>query len=511
MKKIISIIVISIIAFTSSWGQINNLYFNKKVYQSTDLNPARQHNCRFTLGLPAISSIYFDMKHTGFTYSTLFLENESNPGTFTPNINGFYENLNEKNYLFLHNSINLLNFSFWVREFYITFDADYNIQNNFIYPKSFFNIKDGTYFEDDNYISLTGFSEDFNSYASYAIGVSKEVIPGLTVGGKIRLLKGFTNFTTDKFQLDWYTSNEDDDIYDYTFESSFDLKMSTPFLIEPTYDDAGNINGINSEQEAYMDDLSNNSVDYIKSILLSQNTGFGVDLGVIYEINKMFELSASVTDLGFINWKTNPLTITTEESEFVFSGLDVGKYLNNLSLFKVLGDAEIRDSITSLLSDDMVDTLISLGTPTFGTDTYRKNLNAKLHFGAAFTPAKWVTLGFLYNGYLYKKELINSYTLSSTIMFWKGWSYTLSYTMFKQSLNNVGMGISYKIGPFQTYFMMNNIAVPIFGARYGLNPDKPYNEGIATNMLKNSKWLNMQLGINLMFSCKDRRDFGVID
>ena len=519
MKKIFTLIAFLIITVTVTWGQINTLYFNKNIYQSTDLNPARQHDCRFSFGLPALSSIYLNTKHTGFAFSDIVNEDETKPYSerFVFDIEGMYETMGDLNYVFLHNKTTLGYVAFWVRDFHVTLGADLNIQQNITYPKSMFLLKDGNYFEDEEkYISFTGFAEDFNVYTAYAVGVSKEVAPGLTIGGKIKLLKGIANFTTENFQFDWHVATEDTAIYDYSFNTAFEFRASTPFKIVPSYNAEGIVSGVDEFSEQYINEIEAliDAGDYMgltKSVKL-QNTGFGIDFGVIYKPNDMFELSASVLDFGFINWKTNPMIIKTAESEFIYSGFDLAKYIGGFKdAITMASNPEIQDSIINQITTDMLDTLIFLSKPSFDSTKYRTNLNTRLHFGAAFTPADWVTIGVLYNGYFYHKKLISSYTASTTLMFWKGWSYSLSYTMFKHSFNNVGMGVSYKIGPFQTYILMNNLSVPMLGARFGLNPEKPYNEGIATNWVKGTQMFDFQFGINFMFGCRDRRDFGVLD
>lgn len=517
MKKILSLLAFSIITFSTVWGQINTLYFNKNVYQSTELNPARQHNCRFAFGLPAMSSIYLNTRHTGFSYADLFYEDATKPDTarFVPNIDGVYKTMGNLNYVFLHNKTSLGYVAFWIRDFYITFDVNLNVQQNLTYPKAIFSLKDGNYFTDGRYISLTGFSEDLNIYTEYALGVSKEVSPGLVIGGKLKLLKGISNFTTKKFQFDWHVMTEDTAIYDYRFNSSFEFRASSPIKIAPEYDADGNIIGIIDNADQYSTDLNTliDAGDYmgVKKFLKPKNTGLAVDLGVIYKPSEKFELSASVVDLGFISWKTNPMIIKTDASEFTYSGFDLGKYIGDISIAKSLMDGETRDSILGLVQSDMLDTLISLSNPSFDSTKYINKLNTQLHFGGAYTPTDWVSLGFLYNGYFYHKKLISSYSLISTLTFWRGWSYTVSYTMFKHSFNNLGMGLSYKIGPFQTYLLMDNLSIPTLGARYGLNDEKPYDQGIASKWVKNTQMLNFQFGINFMFGCRDRRDFGVID
>ncbi len=509
MKKILTIF--SLLLITSiSFAQINSLYFNKNIFQSTELNPARQNTCRVYIGLPALSSLYLNLNHTGFAYSDIFIDNETE---LLWNVEGLYNTLDPKNHLFVQNKTNLLFFSFVVRDFYITFDANLNLQQNFTYPKSLMDIKDGNYFEDGRYISFTGLNEDFTLYNSYSIGVSKEVAPGLLIGGKFKLLKGLVNVYTKQFMFDWKVSTADEDIYDYIFTTSFDIRASAPFnIFTPEYDDDGNIVGASTGSDAYFDALQDKPVgDLVKEALLPNNNGFAFDFGAIYNLNDKFEFSASIIDLGFINWKSHPMIVSTEKSDFEFAGFDAAKYINNISIATSLQDSTIRDSIINMVITDFVDTLILLSNPTFDSTAYKKNLNAHMHFGVAYSPTDAISLGFLYNGYFYNKELFSTYMLSSTFMFWKGWSYTLSYTMMKKSMNNLGMGFSYKIGFFQMYLLMENISVPSLAARYGIFPEKPYNEGIATKWVKNTQNLNLHFGINFVFGCKNKQDFGVLD
>ncbi len=510
MKKILGILIITIISFSSVWGQINTLYFNKNINQSTLLNPARQNTCKFAFGLPVISSTYVDIKHTGFRYSDLYFEDPTKPynSRFVLDIENFYNNLDDDNYLFFNNHLNLLNFAFKIRDFQVTFDANLNVEQNFVYPKSIFSIKDGLYFEDKSkYFTISGLAEDLNTYISYSVGLSKEVLPGLTIGGKAKLLKGISNITTNDFQMDLHIATEEDAIYDYTIDTKFDINTSTPAKIYPTYDANGRINGMDIDTNRYKEKLLENPQD----IFLTKNTGFAFDLGFIYQLNKKVEISASILDLGFIKWKNHPLQTTTEQSSFTYSGFDLGKYVKDLGIVNSLNNKEKRDSILKEVQEDMLDTLIALSNPTFDSVSYKTNLNARINAGVAFMPTNWATIGFLYSGYKYREKLFSSYTFSGSVMFWRGWSYTVSYTMFKKSMNNLGMGLSLKIGPVQTYLQMSNIAVPLLGARYLVYPNKPYNEGVATNWVKNSQKLNLHFGINFIFGCKESIDYGIID
>ncbi len=510
MKKIIGIIVITIISFTSVWGQIDNLYFNKSIYQSTHQNPARQHRCRFTLALPVLSSTYIDTRHTGATYASMFTANKNNPNTFDYDVEKFYKGLSDQNYWFVHSNINLLSFSFWAKNLYVTFDSEVVVKQDMGYPKSFFKIKDGNYFKNNDFIGMSNYHEDFSAYASYGIGLSKEVAKGLVIGAKFKYLRGIANINTNKFNLDWHVSTKPEDTYDYTLKTEFEYTASTPFEIEFVRDEKGHITEVKADPKKYIDSLKDDPVELAKQALWQKNHGFGLDFGIIYNLNKKLEISASVLDLGFIKWQVNPLSAKTQQKDVVFSGLNVAKYANTLDDF--MNFSANKDSILNVLKEDVIDTLFALTDPKIENGKeYKQSLNATVHGGLAYTLKDNITIGGLYTGYLYHNKLVSSYSLVATFMFWKGWSYTASYTFYNKSYNNIGMGLSANLGPLQAYVNMNNIAVPLFGARYLVYPDKPYNEGFATKLVKNMKWLNLQVGINVIMGCKEKTDFGLID
>lgn len=345
-----------------------------------------------------------------------------------------------------------------------------------------------------------------SSYSEYAIGISKEVIPGLTIGGKLKIYYGIANTSISNLKLDWKVSSADTSNYAYTinaggkFHSSLDLK--------PLHDSAGNFSGIYPE---ILYKIFHGQVYTAKDIFNKNNFGLGVDLGAIYKLNNMFEFSASVLDLGFISWRNFPLSLTIADKQFVFSGLDIGKYLGEKSIFDILKNPNTSDSLTQGIQKDLLDTLISIARPIDDTNKYTTALNTKLHFGAAYSPNDWFSAGIVYNGLFFNKKLISSYTLSTDLMFWKGWSFSVNYTIFKNSFNNLGLGLSWKIWFFQTYLFLDNISVPALAARYGMYPDKPYDQGIATNWVKSTRMLNLQFGINFKFGCRQRKDFGLLD
>ena len=498
------------------FGQSQSLYFNSNIFQSNDLNPARQLNCKVTIGLPVLSSIYLNYTNRMFAYKDFFYEDPTLPDTarFVFDIDGLYSKLKPMNYIFVHNRESLGQLGFWIKDFYFTIGGGLNIVNNTSIPKSLFLIKNGNYFDNGDYISMDGLGLDEMIYTDFGIGISKEVVEGLVIGAKIKYLTGYSNTYTDHLKLDWHVATEDTATYDWTFNTSYQVSMSHPGVSSNFYYDKFNSLTKNSQFKDYTLDLAPDlptAGEVAQTLLSLKNHGLGLDLGAIYTWKDKIEISASIIDFGFINWKSNSITMTATDRKFTFSGLDPGKYIGNNNVFSLIKDSTRLQNLKDSMQNDLLDTIIKLSSPTLDSSKYRTGINTKLNFGLAYTPADWVSLGFLYHGYSFHSKILSSYMLATTLKFWHGWSYTLTYTMFTKSFNNIGMGASYKLGPLQMYLQMDNSAPLFLMGRYALSPDKPYNKGFATKWIKASKYMTLHFGINFMFGCRNNKDIGLID
>ena len=61
-------------------------------------------------------------------------------------------------------------------------------------------------------------------------------------------------------------------------------------------------------------------LDYISG---GKNYGFGLNLGALYQINDRMSISASVNDLGFINWGEDIRMYKFNEVNYGFAGFDI--------------------------------------------------------------------------------------------------------------------------------------------------------------------------------------------
>ncbi len=510
MRKILIIITV-IMAFLvpKIKAQTDYVLYFMHLPQATDLNPARQNSCSFYLGLPGISSISSTYFHRGIRYIDAFDYQHAivnNTDTIFPiDVENLYNRADPMNYLFIQNKINLLNFAFWVHDWYFTFDIYHNNNFAFTYPKSIFLLKDGNYFNDPNqYISLSGLGLDLNIYNSLSLGASKEITEGLIVGGKIKFLQGFANIYTKKLNLDWHVNptndpNSDWSAYDWIFNTDLDLRTSIPKFTKLDL-------GLSSMD--FTPDIGQMLSTFVNTSL--KNRGLGIDLGAIYNY-KDYEFSASIVDLGFIKWNVNDTIYKVDNGQFVFPGIDLARYITNYGVAKSLKNSAIRDSIISVAKRDIIDTIKQQLNLQKEAKSYYTGINTKINIAAAYSPKDWLKLGFLYHAYFFHNKPLSSYTLSANVNFWYGWNVALSYTMFRRSFNNIGLGLSYRLGPLQMYLNMDNIAPYALGLRYLTAYDKPYDQGLATKWVKSSKMFIFHFGLNFVFGCKDNRNLGLLD
>jgi len=511
MKNIfkLTLIVIAILGISKlSVAQDNTLYSMHNLHQSISNNPAFQTRSKVCIGLPVINNFYMDFTNTGFTYKNLFSEIPNSPDSarYMLDINQFYEELDDINYLNLESNISIFNLGFWVKNLYITTGMNTKFYNRTAYPKSFLDIRNGNYNDAGNPISLSNFGMDLQLYNEVYLGVSRMVTPKLTLGVKAKMLYGLANFSTDKFVVNWTTNAAPDGFFEYTFNTEFDFKTSSPIYWDLTYDDATGLpNGIDIDKslidEFTDENFNKEDVTLIKDnfIFPKKNRGLGIDIGADYNLTKKISLSASLIDFGFIKWGLNP-KVLTQKAEFSFKGLDPAPYILSFSYL-----VDSSSAVIDNYSKDFLDTLINLAKPTLKEETFRTSLNTKIFLGANYHVTRWLDLGVLYKGYFWESKLHSAFTISATANFFKGWSFASTYSVYNGLYNNFGLGLSCKFSILQYYFIMDNIAVPF----WILNDSKAANK-----LIKNTKQIPFHFGLNILLGSKqkdDKLDYGILD
>lgn len=133
--------------------------------------------------------------------------------------------------------------------------------------------------------------------------------------------------------------------------------------------------------DAFSSDLSEDVFEGSTGIA---GTGVGIDIGATYTVRPNLHVSASITDLGFVNWNTDAQTVTPSDNSFRFEGvtLDLDRLENEF-------DDDIGEYVT-----DQVDSLAQEAYQYVERDrsSYTTGLPTTLHLNGTWEPVSLVTL-----------------------------------------------------------------------------------------------------------------------
>jgi len=472
MKSFLTRIIVASIVFTSiiniSSAQDLTMYGMNRLHQSIFQNPAYQTQCKVSLGLPAVfSSRYFEITNTGFTYNDVFKKGTGlQKDSIFIDLDNLEKSLDKVNYIKSEINNSLFSLGFWVTDFYVTLDITNKIQFRLGYPKEFVSIRNAM--GSDNTIDFSGLGINSNAYNEFSFGLSKKIMPGVVVGGKIKRLWGIYDISTTKSEISVQTSEDLS-----TMNVHGDIQINAAPLPITIYRNAKN--KIDSLSSTYTD-KDWQATDVINTFVKNKNRGWAFDLGITYKLSKRLELSASIVDFGWIKWKTDPVQLRGY-GDFSYNGLDIAPSLRDNSLD--IGQ-ELIDSITN--SFDAIDT----------RNSYKTYLNTKIFFGANYLLTQNINVGVLSRTLFYDKKPHQSLTFSLNMNAGRGFMLMGTYSMVNRSFANLGLGMAVKIGWFQMYAITDNFGGLIWP--------------------KNTKSiLSLRFGTNLLFGCKKKFDYGIID
>ncbi|MDB4442964.1 DUF5723 family protein [Saprospiraceae bacterium] len=263
----------------------------------------------------------------------------------------------------------------------------------------------------------------------------------LNVGARIKFLTGIANTSVEKDAISLFT---DDDVYQLTLDGNYALNAS----------------GL-----ANVDDLNNFNLSlgsYSFDNFFTENIGLAVDLGVTYEVNKRLRLSASILDLGKINWKKD-VTKYINQGATTYEGFDFAQFVGNDSI----SFGNVLDTIenTFNFSEESESYLTEMPVKIYVSGTYQ--LNEKTQIG-----------GLLYYEN-YRGEHFPVLGLSANAKFKKIFNVGATYSARKNSFFNFGLNLAINHKVFQFFASADNV----------VGAFQPYK----------SSNVNFRTGLNLIF------------
>lgn len=355
----------------------------------------------------------------------------------------------DKNKLGANANLELLSGGFKAFKGYNTIGVSVRSNANFTLPGELFRLaKEGI--ANETY-DISNFNTHANAYIEIALGHSHQISEKFRIGGALKFLIGGGNIDAqfNKGQLalgeDQWTITSDAfveaSIKELTYKTSLNEDTNHSYVSGAEVIDGSGING----------------------------GGFAIDLGAVYQLNDNWSLSASIIDLGFINWNNNMLATTNGEKtfttdEYIFNADDdepnnfddeLDRIGNGLSALYELEDNGDQGSVS-------------------------KSIGTMLNFGASYTLPQYqnITIGLLSTSHLQENF---SWTDVRTSFNWTPYNFlsasvSAAYGSFGGSL---GWMFNFHPKGFNLYLAMDQIPgtlskqyVPLSGAgtfHMGLN------------------------------------------
>lgn len=400
VKSILVVITMVWISSITAQSELGS-YFIKNTSANQYLNPANNPQATFSWGLP---NIYYVHGSEGPGLTNLIKDNVLNLSS----LDNEFKKQNSTLYG-IQGSLGGLFFHFEPIYFHIGHhiksynQGDYNnllfdviLNGNAPYIGETINL--------GPYVNL-------NFYNEFYLGVGID-IENFSIGARLKRLNGYSNFYTPKHDFSIYTHDE---IYQLTFNTAYHINT--------------NLLSDSLRFESYFDQLSGN---------LTNNGGWAFDFGIKADVLDKFTVSASLLDMGTINWQNGTRRIVTE-GNYSFEGFD----LNDL----------ITDSL-DVISLDSLGNLVNI-SDTY--DSYNAGLPVQFYVGFQYYPLEEWEFNALYYNVFSSGRSFPAVRLGAKFKPTEKFHASLAYSWNRFAAVNLGLTAEAHLGWFHGFLMMDNI------------------------------------------------------
>jgi hypothetical protein len=256
--------------------------------------PAWVPNSRLFFGLPGISGIHVHVNNK-LSYNEIFTKENAN---VLLDIDKGISNLQGQNMTSFHVDVNLFHVGFQLPAgATISLFANERVEADVLYPKQVIDFvwKGNDAFLDEE-VKLGKLGVSASHFREYGIGFAYSPTKQLDIGLRAKYLVGFLNVSTPS-------------------NAKANVKSSGQFF---------QLDGELSNAQLRTSGLDiYDGGDLGSHLIMNGNTGFAIDLGGEYKLNKYYSVSGSILDLGWINWKENVVNQTLNDTTFVYSGINL--------------------------------------------------------------------------------------------------------------------------------------------------------------------------------------------
>ncbi|MDR1886687.1 MAG: DUF5723 family protein, partial [Prevotellaceae bacterium] len=388
------------------------LYQMHDIIQSNSLNPSVASDCRWNIGFPALGNISV-AAGLPIAYNDLDAGKEYIDG------NKFLSSLGKTNLLSSNISLNILTVGYRAGDTYYQFTMNEKASAKVSFSRDPFELilkgnapYAGKILESEFALSLA-------VYREYGLNVAHDFGNDLWLGARAKLLFGRVGAHSANSAFSFYT---DPMTYALKLNSDLLVRASIPGTVEIDPSD-GTVNVFKSEIEA-------------KHFIFNPiNMGGAIDLG----LNKVFEsgwnFSASVLNIGMINWSKNTHKFS-QKSTLNYTGPTSG--INSWSDF--------TDTLKSAINFNYT-----------GDEAFSQWLAPEIMVGLSYPVAEYLRAGV--TGYSAISSAGMPWAITATALT-DNTSHVygaLSYTVTNNSFVNIGAGLGISLGAFNIHAMTDNL------------------------------------------------------
>lgn len=435
-RKLTYVFIILFGSLSSVYAQNSQVLYYMNLPQNHLLNPALRPSNSFYLGIPALTGLSVNLNNNFVNLSDILITGQTDSIlTFLHpdyNIEDFISKLKDKNFLATDIGIQLLGLGFSAgQNLYFFIDIIDRVEGNLILPGDL--LKLGLKGNEDyvgSTIDLNSLNANLKYYREYSLGFSGNFGSRLRLGMKAKLLTGIAALNVQNNSLG-LTVNDD-----FTHSIDADLSANISFPATFQFDEDNMIEDV---------ELDENTLESVGFFTNTSNMGLGLDLGAVYNISEKFNVSVSITDLGYIKWKDN-ITNFQAKSNFLFSGFDITDVIDGTITFD------------SLLTN-MKDSLLNSFTFSDNKTPFTTFLPTGITVGASYNLTRSFGFGLLSRSIISSGHFRQALTLSANLNLGNSLSTSLNYTVMNTRYDNFGAGLAFRAGFFQLYLVADRIPV----------------------------------------------------
>lgn len=457
---------------TGSAAQNSQVMYFMNLPQNHLLNPALRQTNSIYVGLPALTGINVNVTNNFLGFSDLFvkgLEIDKNNLAFLQsdfNVDRFLGKLNNLNYIEPKVSLQLFGLGFTLKNgTYLFLDITDNADADIVIPRDYFRL---AFLGNEQFagqtFDLSNMKIEYKYYREAAIGASREITPKLRFGARAKVFFGITAGTLQNYSMNLTVNND----YTNTLQANMALDFSGP--VHVVRDSDNNITDFDVE------DIEGGSF-----FTNMKNTGFGMDLGAEYSLTDKIILSAALTDVGFIKWKSD-LTNIEAVGDIKLNGLD----------FKDIQEGRATiDDLAGSLADSLKQAFVVVDEEKRFTTKFPVGFS----MGGKYVLNDIFSFGLLSYSRVTSQQLRQAVTLSANVNLRNKFGASLCYTACNHDYSNIGLGLYGRLSVFQLYFLVDRI--PLSWKSAGSSGD-------SFALPSNWNTLHTRLGLNLVFGNRER-------